>query len=191
LGGLQAELLKPKALQYISTAVEREVKRALAAGSTVGASLQRQLDAEKRKLQNLVTATEGGSSPPAALLKAISEREANIKRLETELRKSNEKPTAKRLPDIPDWVRDQLQNLRTLLKSDPPRVKAEFRRLNLQLTFQPIEAKPRPHYIVNGQCDLSALAVSFVRARAIKGAVLDSMGEYQVHSRTQFCWCFR
>jgi hypothetical protein len=50
-----------------------------------------------------------------------------------------------------------------LLKSDVPKVKAEFSRLNLALTFTPTDARPRPHYVVTGQCDLSALAFSFVR----------------------------
>ena len=39
----------------------------------------------------------------------------------------------------------QLKDLAGLLKSDPAKVKSEFRRLNLQLTFHPTEAKPRPH----------------------------------------------
>jgi hypothetical protein len=33
----------------------------------------------------------------------------------------------------------------------------EFRRLKLQLTFTPVEAEPRGHYVVEGQCDMSAL----------------------------------
>jgi len=56
-----------------------------------------------------------------------------------------------------------LSDLAGLLKDDVARVKAEFRRLNLALTFTPVEAEPRPHYVVKGQCDLSALAFSFVR----------------------------
>jgi hypothetical protein len=52
-----------------------------------------------------------------------------------------------------------------LLKTDPVKVKSEFRRLNLQLKFNPIEAQPRAHYVVKGQCDLSALVFLFeVRA---------------------------
>jgi hypothetical protein len=36
-------------------------------------------------------------------------------------------------------------------------VKSEFRRLNLALTFNPVESEPRPRYVVKGQCDLGAL----------------------------------
>jgi hypothetical protein len=49
-----------------------------------------------------------------------------------------------------------------LLHHDVSTVKAEFRRLNLALTFTPTDAEPRPHYVVKGQCDLSALVFSFV-----------------------------
>jgi hypothetical protein len=97
---------------------------------------------------------------PATVLKAIADREATIERLEGELRKREEKPSTKKLPDLPSWVGEQLKDLAGLLKSDPAKVKSEFRRLNLQLTFHPTEAEPRPHYIVKGQCDLSALVFS-------------------------------
>ena len=179
LARLQAELLEPKALDYITKAAEREVQRALAAQNDGDGAIQRQLESEKRKLENLISVIEGGSSAPAALLKAIGERETSIKRLERELRKAEEKRTAKKLPDIPAFVKEQLQDLVKLLKSDPARVKAEVRRLNLQLTFKPVEAKPRPHYVVSGQCDLSALAFFYLRSRAIKGAVVDRMLERQ------------
>ena len=73
-------------------------------------------------------------------------------------------PSPRRTVDVsPEWVKQQLSDLAGLLKDDVARVKAEFRRLNLALTFTPVEAEPRPHYVVKGQCDLSALALSFVR----------------------------
>ena len=50
-------------------------------------------------------------------------------------------------------------------------MKTEFRRLNLALSFTPVEGEPRAHFVVEGQCDLSALVFSFVRPgdRAIEG----------------------
>ena len=113
---------------------------------------------------------------PSTLLKAVADREATIKRLEAELRKEEEKPSGKPLPDLPSWVREQLKDLAGLLKSDPAKVKSEFRRLNLQLTFHPTEAEPRAHYIVKGQCDLGALVFFYLRSRR-QGAVLDPMRE--------------
>jgi hypothetical protein len=185
LAKLQTELLRPTALAHITKSLEKEVQRALAAPNHGRSDAERQLTQERKKLQNLIAAIEGGSTAPASLLKAVSEREAIIKRLETELRKQEEKPSGKPVPDLPSWVRQQLEDLTGLLKSDPVKVKSEFRRLNLQLTFHPTEAEPRPHYIVKGQCDLSALAYSYLRSRR-PGAVLGPTKEHQTHSRTPF-----
>ena len=67
-----------------------------------------------------------------------------------------------------------------------PRVKSEFRRLNLALTFTPVNIEPRPHYVVKGQGDLSALVFSFVRpvgceaASARRSAAVQHLtGEHQ------------
>jgi site-specific DNA recombinase len=184
LGKLRSELLKPAALAYISNAVEKEVQKALNAPQEEASGIQRQLDQERRKLQNLVAAIEGGSTAPSALLKAMAERETTIKRLERELRKEDNRPVRK-LPDVPVWVHTQMQNLTELLKTDAPRVKSEFRRLSLQLSFNPIEAEPRPHYMVKGQCDLSALVFFYLRSRN-GGAVLDRMLANPVRARSSW-----
>jgi hypothetical protein len=189
LAKLQSELLQPTASAHITKSLEREVQRALAAPKT-GDDLQRQLAQERKKLQNLIAAIEGGSTTPASLLKAVSEREATIKRLETDLRRQDEKPSGQKLPELSGWVREQLTDLTGLLKSNPAKVKSEFRRLNLQLTFHPTEAEPRAHYVVKGQCDLSALVFFYLRSRR-PGAVLGPTREHQAHSRTPVLLTFR
>jgi hypothetical protein len=114
---------------------------------------------------------EDGSSAPAAILKAISQREATIAQLEREgIAAGNENPR-RHIGDISKWVKTQLADLTGLLKSDPLRVKAEFRKLDLHLTFDPTEAEPRPYYVVKGQCDLSALVFSFERPTAVLTSV--------------------
>jgi site-specific DNA recombinase len=172
LAKLQSELLKPVAADYIVKSVEKEVRKALSQPKDAQGSTQRQLDSERRKLQNLVAAIEGGSDTPGTLLNAVKEREATINRLEAQLKTESQKPARGEMPKIAPWVREQLEDLTNLLKSDPVKVKSEFRRLNLKLTFNPVEAKPRPHFVVKGQCDLSALVFLFLRSR-FQGAVLD------------------
>ena len=174
LAKLQTELQQPTVLAHITKLLEKEIQRALAAPKAVANDHQRQLEQERKKLQNLIAAIEGGASVPSTLLKAIADREATIKRLEMEQRKREEKPSGKKLPDLPSWVGEQLKDLAGLLKSDPAKVKSEFRRLNLQLTFHPTEAEPRPHYIVKGQCDLGALVFFYLRSRR-QSAVLGSL----------------
>ena len=145
---------------------------ALNKGPEAHEGIHRQLEQEKRKLQNLISAIEGGSDAPSALLKAVAEREAAIKRLEKELKRAEDKPSGQTtLPDLHVWVEQQLQNITEVLKTDAAKTKAEFRRLNLQLTFSPVEAKPRAHFVVTGQCDLSALAFFYLRSKS--GALLD------------------
>ena len=189
LAKLQVELLQPKTVAYIARAVEREAKKALAAESKDAIATRRLLDQEKRKLQNLVTALEGGVASPSSVLKAIGDREKTIAQLEGQLAASASPPKKKEVGDLTKWVEHQLGDLVSFLKDDVPKVKSEFRRLNLALTFEPVDDEPRAHYVVKGQCDLSALAFSFVRPAASgaqsgrrvwglahQGAVLDYLG---------------
>ena len=55
----------------------------------------KRLEQEKRKLQNLISALEGGSSTPAAVLSAIAEREKVIEALEARVRS----PGARTIPE--------------------------------------------------------------------------------------------
>ena len=185
LSKLQTELQQPKALAHITKSLEKEVQRALAAPKAGANDNQRQLEQERKKLQNLIAAIEGGASVPSALLKAVADRETTIKRLEAELRKEEEKPSGKKLPHVPSWVHEQLKDLAGLLKSDPAKIKSEFRRLNLQFTFHPTEAEPRAHYVVKGQCDLGALVFFYLRSRR-QCAVLDSSREHRSTAAPRF-----
>ena len=108
------------------------------------------------------------------LVSAVATREKSIAALEARLRQARTTSDLSDLKDIRPWVETQLADLVGVLKDDPGRVKAEFRRLNLQLQFRPVEAEPRPHYVVSGQCGLSALVFLFLRRR-LKSAVLDRL----------------
>jgi len=101
---------------------------------------------------------------PSSVLKAIADRAKSIAQLERELDASTSGPTKVDVGDLTQWVEEQLADLASLLKEDVPRVKAEFGRLNLALNFNRVEAEPRAQYVVEGQCDLSALVFSFVRS---------------------------
>ena len=66
LANLQQQLLEPKTLAYITQAVEREMKKSLQTTPTPAGEIRKRLEQERRKLQNLVTALEGGSDAPAS-----------------------------------------------------------------------------------------------------------------------------
>ena len=78
LARLQSQLLQPKSLTYITSALGKAVSAALNKRPDAGEAIHMQLEQEKRKLQNLIAAIEGGSDAPSALLKAVAEREAAI-----------------------------------------------------------------------------------------------------------------
>jgi hypothetical protein len=111
-----------------------------------------------------------------SLVSAVTTREQNIAALEARLRHARTTPDLSELKEIRPWVVTQLSDLVGVLKNDPIRVKAEFRRLDLQLQFRPVEAEPRPHFVVSGQCGLSALVFMFLRRR-LEGAVVDRLRE--------------
>jgi site-specific DNA recombinase len=189
LAKLQAELLKPEAVAYVTQRLEKEIKKALAGGSKNSDDVRRRLQQEKRKVQNLVTALAEGASNSASVLAAIAEKEKIIAQFERELESAPVKRAEVPLADLRRWVEGQLSDLVALLKFDVPKVKAEFRRLNLALTFTPTDASPRPHFVVTGQCDLSALAFSFVRPRSSAassrlGALVDLFRANQAQARS-------
>jgi hypothetical protein len=103
-----------------------------------------------------------------------------LPRLEAQLAKSDKTPKRTLAPDqLREAVKKELESLHPLLKSDIQRAKTEFRRLNLQLNWTPVEAEPRPHIHVKGQCDLAALALSVLMAAQRSGS---GVGRYPVGS---------
>jgi hypothetical protein len=177
---LQGELLEPTTLAFITEQVKLAFAAVASDGSDDGLALSKRLGEERRKRNNLVGAVEEGGDNIGGLIAALKTREANIRRLEAELATIEGTPAPGHLlDDVPCWVAQQLQNLHGLLKDNPERAKAEFRRLNLHLTFTPVDVDTdNPHYVVDGQCDLSALALSFwARAGRPQGAFLARSGE--------------
>jgi hypothetical protein len=96
------------------------------------------------------------------------------------------------LEDLPAWVDRQLQDLHALLKDNPEKVKAEFRRLNLHLRLIPVDYESdSAFYRIEGQCDLSALALStWAMPDRSQGALLGRLRERAVQKRT-LIWVFR
>jgi septal ring factor EnvC (AmiA/AmiB activator) len=117
LAKLQQELLLPKNVSNIAKAVEREAKKALAA-SKDSSTTRKQLEQERRKLQNLLAALEGGSDAPSSVLKAIADREKSIAKLEREVETTAERPRNIDVGDLTKFVECQLADLHSLLKAD-------------------------------------------------------------------------
>lgn len=89
-------------------------------------TIERQLEQERRKLQNLIAAIEAVSGAPSSLLKAIADREGAMKP-EGEHRKTVDKPAGPGFPDVAGWVEKQLRELTGVLKVNPAKVKIRVR----------------------------------------------------------------
>jgi DNA invertase Pin-like site-specific DNA recombinase len=168
---LRLQLLEPETVTYIAS----QLRDALSQEVRPTPDLRKQLAEEQRKRTNLIAAIERGANV-LSVLATLKEREATIARLEREI-EAVSAAVKKPLDDteLRVWVEHQLSDLYGLLKDNPQRAKAEFRRLNLSLVFDPIaQESDNPYFRVNGQCDLSALAFSFsARAERRTGADVD------------------
>jgi site-specific DNA recombinase len=172
LDKLRSRLLEPDTVTHIAAGLRHGLSQEVRPTR----DLRRQLEGERQKRTNLIAAIESGADVPSVLA-ALKEREATIARLEREIQAVSTATVQKRLDDseLRAWVEHQLSDLYGLLKDNPERAKAEFRRLNLSLVFDPIaQESDNPYFRVTGQCDLSALAVSFsARAERRTGADVD------------------
>jgi hypothetical protein len=159
------QMLQPSTIAYLTQAVEKELKR-------IFSSAPQRIETRESGWIGAPQAAGpdqrvgGGFVGTSVNPQSDHYQEKTIANLEREVNSEPDERPQLDVEDLPDWIDQQLADLGALLKSDIPRVKSEFRRLNLQLTFHPTEAQPRPHYIVKGQCDLSALAFSFLWSHA-------------------------
>ena len=155
LGGVQDELLRPKTVAYITTAVSTAVQKSLVERPQAREQLLAERDRVTRKLENLVRAVEDGVAL-SALQEAITARQADLRRIDDDLARLDDPPPVT-LAVIPTWIRDQLQDCAGLLGDAPERAKAEFRRLDMRFTLSPIRDEGRPFLRAEGIGNLDAL----------------------------------
>jgi site-specific DNA recombinase len=136
LAGLQAELLRPETVSYISERLATALNDLTDARPRKRDELERARTGAAQKLKNLVGAVEAGAGTPT-VYQAIAEREAEIRALQVNLDALSE-PLRERLAVVPTWVRQQLQDAAGVLSDVPERTKAEFQRLGIQFTVRPV-----------------------------------------------------
>jgi site-specific DNA recombinase len=157
LGGTQAELLRPDTVQYLVGLVTQGLNAIIDERPKRRATLAVQRQDVVDRLANLVAAVEQGHALPS-MFQAIQAREADIKRLDTELA-ALEPPLEGRLAVMPTWVRKQLEDVAGLLNTTPERAKAEFRRLGLMFSLAPVlDEGPRPFLRAEGSGNFEAMA---------------------------------
>jgi site-specific DNA recombinase len=156
LAGLKRELLQPATVKYVADAVAAELNRLIDDRPARQEAAQAARDDVAQRLQRLVAAIESGISA-ATVAPVITERQRELERLDAEL-DSLQEPLHQRLAVIPAWVEQQLQDTAGVLGETPERTKAEFRRLGLQVTMEPVYAAPKGFYRAHASAALPCLA---------------------------------
>jgi DNA invertase Pin-like site-specific DNA recombinase len=157
LEGLRTELLKPDTIAYIAARLAAALNHAINARPEQRSELERAKARAEQKLQNLITAVEDGART-SRVVQAIKDREDEILALECRLAAVAE-PLHERLAVIPTWVRQQLEDVASLLSDVPERAKAEFQRAGLVFTLSPVqEPGSRPFLRAEGSGDFERLA---------------------------------
>lgn len=156
LAGLRAELLRPETVLHVTRALADELSRVIDQRPKLRARAEEAMREARRRLENLITAVEGGAGA-SSLLDAIRAREADVQRLRTELDALSE-PLEHNLAVMPTWVRQQLEDLAGLLSDTPERTKAEFKRLGVSFTLHPVhEEGNRPFLRAEGTTEFAQL----------------------------------
>ncbi len=154
LAGLRAELLRPDTVTRVTSLLAAELNALLDQRPAARERAETTLRDARRRLQNLVQAVEEGAGG-ITLREALTTREAEVRRLESELTALAE-PIERKLAVMPTWVRQQLQDLAGLLAEMPERTKAEFKRLGVSFTLHPVQEEgARPFFRAEGTSDFA------------------------------------
>lgn len=167
LSGLQAELLKPATMKYVSEALATAVSHRMTERPRLEAAARTARERAIGRLQRLVRAIEDGGASQS-LTAAIREREAEIDALDRQLTTLSEQAD-QNLAVLPTWVRQQLRDLGSLLRESPKHARAEFLRLNLAVTLHVVQTTGKPFYRAEGQADLPWLAGSVDLSGSVVG----------------------
>jgi hypothetical protein len=159
LDGLQAELLRPETLDYISTSLTEALNGLVEARPRQREEFVAARAVIEQKLKNLIAAVENGAGSPN-IFQAIQERETELRVLDGQLAALNQ-PMDRRLAVIPSWVRRQLSDVANLLREGPERAKAEFQRLKIRFTITPVYEEGRRVFLrAEGSGDFEHIAFS-------------------------------
>jgi site-specific DNA recombinase len=136
LGGLQEQIMRPEAVEYVLERFEAELVKAL---DNLGGELEQmrqRKEALKREVANLANAIAQGDFSPA-LRVALVTRERQIGDITTKLLEARPDSLHSKLRNIRSFVTFSMQNLRAILNSDVAHVRAELAKHIERITLTP------------------------------------------------------
>ena len=158
LGGLQEQVMRPEAVDYVLERFEAELVKAL---DNLGGELdgmRRRKEMLEREVANLANVVAQGDFSPA-LRAALVDRERQIGEITARLLESRPDSLRSKLRNIRAFVVSRMQNLRAVLNSDPAHVRAELAKHIEKITLTP-----------NGETYIASGTWNFVGRGSIGGA---------------------
>jgi Tfp pilus assembly protein FimV len=157
LARLRAELENPEVVDYIVQELRRRVDETRSRSQELQKTTK-ELDAERRKLQNLISALEDGRSS-STILEAIRKREANIQRLQADLTAVGRE--RRPISVTKEWITSQLSDLSSLLTESGEKARNAFRKLALDIVYIPSAPRGNAPTCEPRHSSLQALAGDF------------------------------
>jgi 3'-phosphoadenosine 5'-phosphosulfate sulfotransferase len=158
LEGLQEQILRPEAVEYVLERFEGELVRAL---DNLGGELEqtrRRKEAPEREVANLATVIAQGDFS-AALRTALVDRERQITEITARLLESRPDSLRTKLRNIRSFVVSCMEDLRAILNSDVAHVRAQLTKHIEKITLTP-----------SGDAYVASGTWNFVRRGSIGGA---------------------
>jgi site-specific DNA recombinase len=136
LEGLQEQILRPEAIEYVLERFEAELVRALDNLGGELDQLRRRKETLELEVANLATIIAQGDFS-VALRAALVERERQISEITAELLESRPDSLRTKLRNIRSFVVSRMQDLRSILNSDVAHVRAELAKHIEKITLTP------------------------------------------------------
>jgi site-specific DNA recombinase len=157
LADLQAEVLRPEAVDYTIAQFGEQLKVALGKLSGELSDMRDRKQKVEVELRRL-TETAAQTGPSAFLVQAINQREQELRQITDKLLASGPESVDARLGEIRLFVANRLRDIRQLLSNtefaDSTEIRAELRKHVSEIRLTPHEGHPRGHYVAEGRWDL-------------------------------------
>ena len=153
LSQLQEAILQPEALDYALYEFERQLAASLLDLTNHVARMRQRSGEIQQELDNLIaTAAACGHSP--ALVKAINDREQELKNISRQLLSTEPESVSSHVARIRQFVSDRFGNIRKILNTDVLRAKGELAKHISEIRMVPQAGEKKGHYTAEGEWNL-------------------------------------